>query len=125
MPVTQDGNRWMTSAELTLLQAGRNLFSDEANICMFFLLCLLNFLAILETWLKIHEDLPKFIDENASNQAKAAAASALAKGTGDGKVYNIAAVIQARPELTTGKSSGSERAKCLVRMAVYVTSFSY
>ncbi len=54
-----------------------------------FIFLFFTFSAILETWLKIHEDLDKFVDPSPSNKAKASATAALAKGSGDGKVYNI------------------------------------
>jgi hypothetical protein len=85
-----------------------------------FIFLFFTFSAVLETWLKIHEDLDKFVDPSPSNKAKASATAALAKGSGDGKVYNIASVLNARAELVSGKSNGIEKAKCLVRMAVYV-----
>lgn len=77
-------------------------------------------LATCETWLKIHESLDDFIELNPTARAKSAAAKNQKAGVGDGRVYNMAKVIAARPELTKGGSSGVEKAKSLVRMAVYV-----
>jgi hypothetical protein len=75
--------------------------------------------AILETWLKIVDGLPKHEDTYASVRALGAAKANQQKGIGDGKVYSPVRLLNDCPELNSGKEgTGIEKAKVWLRMAL-------
>lgn len=112
--VDQDGKK-MTPDELRILQAGFNLINNAKNICMSLFSTTSHLIAILETWIKLAENLALFQDPSPSTQAKGMAQALLKKNIGDGNVYSVVLMKAVRSELAYATT---ETCKTWMRQAV-------